>query len=136
MPLSSIEIPTTGRQVHLKGFGFIVVFRIVAPDGDAHYWASNDLTLHTTERAILADQCWAIETYHRGLKQCCGVERAQVRKAAAQRHHIVLAVRAFVRLEVHRLRTGMHWYTTKVTLIRDAIRHYLGHPTVRLDGTA
>jgi hypothetical protein len=105
VPVSSLDIPPSGRQVHLKGFGFILVFRTVAPNGDAEYWATNDLQLHATERATLAPQCWAIETYHRGLKQCCGVERAQVRKAHAQQQHILLAVRAFVRLEVHRFRT-------------------------------
>ena len=44
--------------------------------------------------------------YHRGLKQCCGVEQAQVRSARAQMNHIALSIRAFVRLEVHRLQTG------------------------------
>lgn len=136
VPLSTVTIPAPGRQVHLKGFGMILVFRIVAPDGDTEYWATNHLTMHAIERASLARQCWTIETYHRGLKQCCGAERAQVRKARAQWYHIVLAVRAFVRLEIHRLRTGRHWYTTKTMLVREAIRHYLSHPTVVLDATA
>lgn len=134
--VSTVDIPATGRQVHLKGFGFILVFRIVAPNGDAQSWATKDVSLQPTERTTLANQCWAIESYHRGLKQCCGVERAQVRKADAQRQHILLAVRAFVRLEAHRLRTGVHWYTAKATLIREAMRQYLRHPTIHLDRTA
>ena len=52
---------------------------------------------------------WGIEQYHRGLKQHWGVERAQVRATRAQRNHIACAIRAFVRLEVHRVRTGISW---------------------------
>jgi hypothetical protein len=132
VPLSTVEIPFSGRQVHLKGFGFMLVGRMVAPNGDTEYWATNDMHLVATKRDTVVHQAWAIETYHRGLKQCCGVERAQVRTAAAQWHHILLAVRAFVRLEAHRLHTGSHWYTTKSNIVRDAIRHYLAHPTIVL----
>ena len=55
-------------------------------------------------------QAWGIEEYHRTLKQGCHVERAQVRAARAQRNHIGMAIRAFVRFERHRVRTGMGWY--------------------------
>ena len=136
VPLATLDIPAGGRQVHRKGFGFMAVFRTVAPNGDAEYWATNDVQLHATERATLATQCWAMETYHRGLKQCCGVERAQVRKAHAQQQHILLSVRAFVRLEVHRFHTGTSWYATKIDIIRAAIRTYLANPVVRLRATA
>jgi putative transposase len=32
-----LDIPAHGREVHLKGFGFIQVFRTVAPNGDAEH---------------------------------------------------------------------------------------------------
>jgi hypothetical protein len=59
---------------------------------------------------------WSIEEYHRGLKQCCGVEKAQVRSARAQRNHIGLAIRAFLRLEIHWFNTGMSWYESKLSI--------------------
>lgn len=136
VPVASIFISAHGRQVHLKGFGFVQVFRTVASDGNAEYWATNKLDMRVGERDAVAAQAWTIEEYHRGLKQCCGVERAQARKAAAQRNHIVFAVRAFVRLEVHRLRTGVSWYGAKTALSRDAIRAYLVCPTLQLSATA
>ncbi len=136
VPLDTVAIPTTGRVVHLKGFGFVHVFRTVAPHGNAEYWATNKLDMRTTEQEAVAAQAWAIEEYHRGLKQCCGIERAHVRKAIAQRNLILFAVRAFVRLEVHRLRTGVSWYSAQLALIRNAIRTYLAAPTLRLLGTA
>lgn len=77
-----------------------------------------------------------IEVYHRGLKQCCGVERAQLRKADAIIKHLLLALQAFLRLEVYRLRTGLSWYEAKLVILREAIRAYLAHPTYVLNSTA
>ena len=125
-----------GQTVHLKGYGFVQVFRTVAPNGDTEHWATSDLKMMEITRQDLAQQVFAIENYHRQLKQCCGVERAQVRSAKAQKCHILLSVRAFVRLEAHRLRTGISGYAAKANLIREAIRLYLQQPTINLGPTA
>ena len=134
--VGDVDIPAHGRRVHLKGFGFVEVFRIVAPDGDTEHWATSDLRMTEITRMDLARQVFAIENYHRQLKQCCGIERAQVRSARAQKCHILLSLRAFVRLEAHRLRTGISGYAAKANLIREAIRLYLRQPTVTLEATA
>jgi len=49
-PIGDVALTTTGTVVHLKGYGFIQVFRIVAPDGDIDYWATNDLQLSYLQR--------------------------------------------------------------------------------------
>ena len=134
--VEDIEIPAHGRRVHLKGFGFVEVFRIVAPNGDKEHWATSDLKMEEITRADLARQVFAIENYHRELKQCCGIERAQVRSAKAQKCHILLSLRAFVRLEAHRLRTGISGYAAKGDIIRKAIRLYLSQPSITLEATA
>lgn len=134
--VSSIEIGDQGRRVHLRGYGFIKVFRTVSPDGDAQYWATNDCDMTPSQHEGLCKQSWSIENYHRGIKQCCGIEKAQVRSASAQVRHISLSIRAFVRLEVHRLATGVSWYEAKADIIRDAIRLYLAQPRYRLNSTA
>jgi hypothetical protein len=100
-----------------KGYGFIKVFRTVPQNGDEQYWAS-DLQMDE-ERGELESQGWGIEVYHRVIKQCCGIERAQIRKAVVQKNHLLYALRAFLRLEVHKLRTGV-WFETKVSIIREA----------------
>lgn len=134
--VEDIAIPAEGRRVHLKGFGFILVFRIVAQNGDTRHWATSDLSMSEITRQDLARQVFAVENYHRSLKQCCGIERAQVRSIRAQKCHVLLSVRAFVRLEAHRLQTGMSGYAAKAALIREAIRLYLQKPTIRLEPTA
>ena len=108
----------------------------VTPDGDIDYWATNDLQLAEVQRLQFAEFAWAIEEYHRGLKQCCGAERAQVRSSRAQRNHIGLAIRAFLRLELHWFRTGISWYEAKVAIVRHAIRAYLAAPCFALNPTA
>jgi putative transposase len=71
-----------------------------------------------------------------GVKQQCGVERAMVRAGRAQRNHIGMASRAFVRLEWHRVRTGIGWGMAKEGIIRRAVRSYLAHPWYTLPATA
>lgn len=131
-PLGDCVISPTGTRVHLQGYGFILVFLIVHPDGDREYWATSDLTLAELTRRKYAEFAWGIEVYHRGLKQHCGVERAEVRAARAQRNHINCAIRAFLRLEQHRLVTGVSWWEAKTAIIRAAIRHYLARPRYTL----
>ena len=81
---------------------------------------------HSEERPLFG--CGPIENYHRGLKQCCGVERCQARAGRAQRNHIGMAIRAFLRLERHFYATGVSWYEAKARIVRGAIRAYIAKP--------
>ena len=134
--VSDVEVPPEGRVVHLKGYGVVRVFRTFSRDGDAEHWATDDLEMGEDERGTLSSRGWGIEAYHRGVKQCCGIERAQVRGARAQLNHLAFSIRAFIRLEVHRLRRGVSWYEAKLSIVRDAIRTYLVNPIFTLIPTA
>src|SRR5512135_2488832 len=78
----------------------------------------------------------AVDEYHRALKQCCNVERCQVRSARAQRNHIGMAIRAFVRLSWHFYTTGVSWYEAKTAIVREAIRRYRSQPLYMITLTA
>jgi hypothetical protein len=134
--LDACAIAAAGTRVHLQGYGWIVVFRIVSRDGDTEYWATSDLGMDDGHRRKYAELAWGIEVYHRGLKQFCGVERAQVRAARAQRNHITCALRAFLRFEQHRIVTGMSWWAAKLGIVREAVRAYRAAPTYTLSSTA
>jgi len=134
--IREILIPVQGRLVHLKGYGWIKVFRTVGTNGDAEYWATSKLEMTIEEAAFYALDAWQVEVYHRGLKQFTGVECAQYRLEVSQRNHIGLAIRAFVRLEAHRLHSGISWFEAKTGIIRSAMRQYLAHPTISLLSTA
>jgi putative transposase len=76
-------------------------------------------------------------SYHTvSIKQCCGVERSQVRDAIKQLAHITLSLRAFLRLERERIRYGVSWYESKTSIIRGAISSYLASPTLGLTRSA
>ena len=125
--LSTVEIDATGTVVHLRGFGFIKVFKIVVTQNRIEYWATNDLQMNELTRLKFAQLAWMIETYHRGIKQFCGIERCQARSETAQRNHIELSLRAFLRLEYHSFVNGISWFQAKTSIIRDAVRAYLAN---------
>jgi DDE superfamily endonuclease len=135
-PVSEQPIAESSTLVHLKGYGMVKVFKVVTPDGDSEYWATNDLQMTGLTRLKFSDYAWQIEHYHRGLKQFCGVKRCQVRAARAQRNHIVCALRAFLRLEQYCFVKGISWFEAKTAIIRDAVRAYLAQPTYTLNATA
>ena len=127
-PIADQPIAATGTIVHVEGFGLVKAFRIVAPNGDTEHWITNDLSMDELVRLTYAQRAWAIEEYHRGLKQCTEVERCPARLVCSQRNHIGLALRAFIRLEWHRYRSGVSWFEAKWGIIRDAVRAYLANP--------
>lgn len=135
-PIRDVLIHHSGSIVHLKGYGLVKVFKTADRHGGVEFWATSDLTLSLWELAEHVQAAWQIEVYHRGIKQFCGIERAQHRRAVAQRNHIGLALRAFLRLESHRLATGVTWFEAKTAIVRYAVRAYLAQPRYVLMATA
>jgi len=130
--LDEVAFGIDGKVVHLRGYGLIRVFRTDDRDGVAEYWASSDLGLEAGMRQHYAELSFAIENYHRDLKQSCGVERCQARSERAQRNHIGFSLRAFLRLEWHFFTTGVSGFEAKLRIIRKAIQGYLENPGIRL----
>ena len=110
---------TRVHKVWLKGFGFVMAARIVFKNGDTRYAATNDLAL--TDYTSLAEQSkkrWAIEEFHRGIKQTTGIEKCYSIKKQSQMTHIFASFVAFVKLEFERLKTGVSWYEQKAQQVR------------------
>ena len=95
-----------------------------------------DFRLYNKEHDGLSkvDYAWQVEVYHRTLKQFTGIEQGQYRLEVSQRNHIALALRAFVRLEVHRLQTGISCFEAKASIIRLALRPSLAHRYAAMGG--
>ena len=83
-------------------------------------------------RLKYAELSWAIEVYHRGIKQLVGVEKCFARKAVAQRNHIGLALRAFLRIERNCFSNGISGFEAKTEIIRHPVRAYLAKPIYTL----
>lgn len=134
--VSALDIPPNGLAVHLRGYGMVKVFRTVDPHGNAEYWATSRLTMTDAQRELFANRAWLVEVYHRALKQFTGIERGLFRLERSQHNHIGLALRAYVRLELHRWKTRTSICSSKLDIIRLAVRHYLAHPIYPIPSTA
>lgn len=135
-PISEIFISAAGRVVWLQGFGLIKVFRTVDENGSAKHWATSKIEMSQQERADFARQANRIEQYHRGIKQFCLIERSQARRRQSWLNHILLCLRAFLRLECYCYRKGVSWHEAKVGIIREAVKAYLTNPIYQLQPTA
>ena len=133
VPLETVDIPPKGRVVHLKAYGFVKVFRIVSKDGDTQHWVTDVQEMDEAEREDLAKKSWKIEEYHRGIKQFCGVEKCQARKEESQRAHIMFSLRAFLRLELQRIKSGISWFESAMKIRRVAVTAYLNNPLYTLN---
>ena len=71
---------------------------------------------------------------HRGIKQFCGVERAPVRAARAQRNHIGLCLRALLRFERHCYHAGVGWFEAKTADDPARRAGLFGQSTVHVTG--
>ena len=120
--IETVEIPPSGKRVHLKGYGFIRVFRVKRGD-EWQYWATNELSMLSQVREALQSMGWGIEIFHRGLKQNCAVERSQVRTARAIKAHLSFAIRAFLRLEVMSNKLKTTYDELKANLFRQVVRN-------------
>jgi len=125
------ELDWASKQVHevwLKAFGWVLVSKIVFTSGDITYVATNDLSL-TDAGTIRShnDHRWKIETFHRGIKQCCGIERCYLTLERSQRNHILCAFLAFLKLEMERIQNGISWYEQKWSIPRVATANYLAN---------
>ena len=127
--VSDSDILPEGLVVHLRQYGFSRVFRIIHPDTDPEYWATDIVNPSESDRKSFRDLGWNIEEYHRGIKQCCGIERCQGRKEEVQRGHILLSLLAFLRLESYHLKSGISWYKSKRQIHRSATSLFIANPT-------
>lgn len=133
VPLETVDIPPKGLVVHLKAYGFVKVFRIVSKDGDTQHWVTDVQDMDESKREELAKKSWKIEEYHRGIKQFCGVEKCQARKEESQRAHIMFSLRAFLRLELQRIKSGISWFESAIKIRRVAVTAYLKKPLYTLN---
>ena len=132
----ALSIPDEGLIIHLKEFGFIKLLRkdfkkrrlstlysILTRfrQTGKHFAKGIYLTIHDTH--------WKIETFHRAIKQLCGVCRFMVRNTHAIQTHIFCSLQAFIRLEKMRSTHSIsNWYQLQRNLFTLVIREYTPFP--------
>lgn len=119
--LENLNIPEEGLRIHLRGYGWITVFRFVSNNRRTDYIGTN-IDNPTRERIIaLVRKRWEIEVFHRELKQTCGLEHCQARTSRAQRNHIVLCVLTWIKQAALRKQYNISFYQQQWNTIKEAI---------------
>ena len=125
--LEKLIIPESGLKVHLRGYGWIWVFRFVAKNGRTDYWGTNMESPSKNDVVSLVRKRWQIEVFHRELKQTCGLECSQSRTSRSQRNHIVLSVLSWIKKADVRRKYNLTLYQQKWDTIKSAISHQLAY---------
>ena len=120
--ISKIDIPDEGLIVHLKGYGWIKLFRFVTKNGRTDYIGTSRLDLTTEQIKSYFERRWSIEVMHRELKQTCGFGRCQSNSGRAGRNHIGLSFIALVRKHKRRRLDYSSPYQQDWDVIRPAIQ--------------
>jgi hypothetical protein len=120
--LEKIKIPEEGKRVHLRGYGFIHVFKIVSKNGRIDYIGTN-LEYPKKEQIMkFVGMRWDVEIYHRELKQTCGLEECQARTSRSQRNHIGLSILCWIKRAKQRSVDNLSFYEQKWASVKPAIR--------------
>lgn len=122
LPLADKQV----RKVMLKGYGYVMICKLVAKNGDITYLGTNDLALtdYDSYKNHFAHR-WMIEEFHRGIKQTTGIEKCYATRAESQKTHIFASFVAFVKLETARIKEQVSWYEQKAIINRCANSAYL-----------
>ena len=117
-------IPNEGRVVHLKGYGWIKVFRFVTKHGRTDYIGTSKLDLTRAEVKTYFERRWSVEVLHRELKQTCGFDRCMANTGRAQRNHIGLSLLTWMRRHKRRRKdeTNITMYQQKWEVVKPAIQ--------------
>lgn len=129
---STLEIPDEGLLTHLREFGFVKLFRKDFKKEDTrHYilYLPDEEALKQVARSefvTIHDTHWGIESFHRAIKQVCGICRFMVRDSNAIKTHIFCSLQAFVRLEKMRSEKLIsNWYELQRNLFTLVVREYI-----------
>lgn len=119
--VETLDIPEEGLSIHLRGYGWVTVFKFVAKNGRIDYVTTNmeNPTREGVKKVIEAR--WSIEVYHRELKQTCGIERCQARTGRAQRNHICLSILAWLDKYRRRISENLSFYQQDWNVIKQGI---------------
>ena len=123
--LENLTIPEEGLKVHLRGYGWIMVYRLAANNGRTDYIGTN-LEDPTGEKVVgLVKRRWGIEVFHRELKQTCGLENCQSRAGRAQRNHIGFSILTWIRKARRRSLDNFSFYRQNWEVIKKAVAQNL-----------
>ena len=125
--LENLTILNAGLRVHLRGYGWIYVFRFVAKNGRTDYYGTNMESPTREQVETLVRKRWSIEVFHRELKQTCGLQNCQSRAGRAQRNHVGFSVLGWIEQANVRRKFNLSFYQAKWDTVKSAIASTLAY---------
>jgi hypothetical protein len=120
--LENLVIPEEGLKIHLRGYGWIYVFKFVAKNGRIDFIGTN-LDYPTSKQIKnFVGMRWSIETFHRELKQTCGLEDCQARSSRSQRNHIGLSILCWMKRANQRSIDNLSFYNQSWNTVKPSIK--------------
>lgn len=123
--LENLTIPKEGLKVHLRGYGWIIVYRFVAKNGRTDFIGTNMEDSSREKVETLVKRRWNIEVFHRELKQTCGLQNCQSRTGRAQRNHIGFSILTWIRRAKIRSVNNFSFYQQNWDVIKSSIAQNL-----------
>lgn len=120
--INTLDIPDEGLVVHLKGYGWIKLFRFVTKHGRTDYIGTSKLDLSRQQVKKYFERRWSVEVLHRELKQTCGFARCMANTGRAQRNHIGLSMLTWIRKHKRRQQDFSSMYQQKWEVVKPAIQ--------------
>ena len=119
--LELLSIPEEGLEVHLRGSGWIRVFKFVAKNSRIDYLATKMENPTRSQIETIMHQRWSVEVDDRELKQTGGIQRCQSGSSRSPRNHICLSILAWLEKHRRRLQEKISFYTPDWNAIKGAI---------------
>ena len=128
VPVKSLELKEgTPIKIWLKGYNTPLllckqVFKNKDNSTGVLYLVASDLTATYSKVTTTYQRRWAVETYHRSLKNNTSVCASPTKTIKTQCNHIYASVMAFVKLEVIKIKKAVNHYSLKSKLYLKGIR--------------
>jgi len=117
-----LDISDEGLNVHLKGYGWIKLFRFVTKHGRTDYIGTSRVDLSREQVKQYFERRWSVEVLHRELKQTCGFACCMANTGRAQRNHIGLSMLTWIRRHKRRQQDTQSMYQQKWEVVKPAIQ--------------
>ena len=125
-----------GMSIRAKGFPAdhpMKLFKVPVSSNRTDFVVTNDPDCHSLDDASSHyKRRWAIECFHREVKQLTAVERCQCRKRTAQRNHIGLCILAWIRLKHNAQKCALTTYQYANQWLTSALQTHLKNPYLTL----
>lgn len=94
-----------------------IIFRNEDGSTGILYLVSNDISLDHDRLWEVYQKRWAIEEFHKSIKQNASLERSPTRTVRSQCNHIFASMVAYCKLEMLRIKTSLNHFALKYKLI-------------------